>query len=603
MQKKSIFNFGQKITISYFVLFLLFFLLLFPFVPKTVALIMRQDMLETSNELIHRAQQAHSEEQMIGLLKDRQFSVANRMSLLDKEGHILYDSHLDKLTAPSCKGAYATCHPEVQDAMRRGYGYSEKYSVLFGMKFAYLARTFHFENKTYVLRLAFPLRSVEQLSHKFEIGFLTVATLALLLFAFMTWMIITHLTRPIRTIINKIGPYQDGQDDHLPQIELNHLSEKDEFFRLAETLNKLSLRIQEHINSVTKERDTKISILESLREGIISTDSNDIIIDVNAAACEFLSLKYETIALKNISIIDELLSNALSQAILSLFDQIKTTSEPSLEKTLHLEENDMVDLIAVRNKGCGGVTISIQDRTSQHQVIQMGKQFIANASHELKTPITIIQGFTETLHEHPELSPEQRAEITERIRASCERMDSLVKSLLTLTEIENIAFDDFMEEVNLITVIQNCKHILQTIAPEAQVEIDVLAPYESQVDPSFAILAHPSLIELTIFNLFKNAAKYCNTTPKIKVRLYHKNDFICIDIEDNGIGIPRKDLEHIFDRFFRVDKARARNLGGVGLGLSIAKTILDKHHARISVQSKLGEGTTFTILFKSARGD
>lgn len=588
MSKKSIFNFGQKVTISYFGLFLLFFLLLFPFVPQAVSLIIRQDMYETANLVIKQAQQASSLEQVVGIIKSQQFG--GRMSLLNKDGCVLFDSHFDKLREDGCKGAYATYHPEVQDALTHGYGYRVKYSVLFQEKYAYLARAFRFQGDTYVLRLSVRFASIEQLSHKFEIGFLTVATLAILLFASMTLLIISHLTKPIRTIINTLRPYQDGNIKDLPHIELKNLSERDEFFRLANTINRLSARIQEHIDSITKERDTKDSIMESLREGIISTDAAGTIFDINDAACRFLGLDEAALAGKRVDEIDQMLSNSLSHTILALQEQISASTTELVEKTLHLNEKSMLDLMAVKNRGTGGVTISIQDRTSQYQVVQLGKQFIANASHELKTPITIIQGFTETLHEHPDLEPAKLREITEKISTSCVRMDALVKSLLTLAEIENIDVADLMEECDLLAIVQNCRHTLEQLHSEATVEI------EHDAGP-FKVLGHASLLELTIFNFFKNAVKYCNQKPLIHVGLFVKNNHITLKISDNGIGIPKEDLDHIFERFFRVDKARSRHLGGFGLGLSIAKTILDKHQAQVLVESKLGVGTTFTVIF------
>lgn len=587
LDKKSIFSFGQKVTISYFGLFLLFFLLLFPFVPRAVSLIIRQDMFETANLVIKQAQQATSLEQVVTIIKSQQFG--GRMSLLNKEGCVLFDSHFDKLRE-ECKGAHTTYHPEVQDALAHGYGYRVKYSVLFQEKYAYLARAFRFQGKTYVLRLSVRFASIEQLSHKFEIGFLTVATLAVLLFASMTLLIISHLTKPIRTIINTLRPYQDGKVTELPHIGLKNLSERDEFFRLGNTINRLSERIQEHIDSITKERDTKDSIMESLREGIISTDAEGTIFDINDAACRFLNLEERALAGKRMDEIDLMLSNSLSQTLLALQEQIGSSGQELVEKTLHLHEGSMLDLMAVKNRGTGGATISIQDRTSQYQVVQLGKQFIANASHEIKTPITIIQGFTETLQEHPDLGPEKIQEITEKIRTSCERMDALVKSLLTLAEIENIDVADLMEECDLLAIVQNCEHTLKEIHPQAIVEI------EHDAGP-FKIQGHPSLIEMTVFNFFKNAVKYCNTTPHIHVDLCVKNSHITLKIADNGIGIPKQDLDHIFERFFRVDKARSRHMGGFGLGLSICKTILDKHEAQVLVESKLGVGTTFTVIF------
>lgn len=589
------FRFSQKITAAYLLIFLFFFLLLFPFVPKTVDLIMQTNMLQTEAVLIKKMQQASNIDDMIEKLKEREFAVAHRMSIIDSSGYVLYDSHLERLTGKKPSKSYRTAHPEVLEALRskKGEGYSEKYSVLFAENFAYVAKAFNFQGKRYVLRMAFPLKYVQHLSRKFEIGFIALASLVLILFGTMTWLIINHITKPIRKIIAQIAPYQEGKLTHLPHITVPPHTEKDEFFKLASTLNKLSDRIQEHIDAITKERDTKMSILESLHEGLISIDYCGHIEDINLAAGRFMKLSKKHLQGKNIYELKDNSANLIIQTSAEMFDQIDSMEENSIEKTLHIDEKTMVVVTMVPNQKTRGATITIRDTTSQMQVIQLGKQFVANASHELKTPITIVRGFAETLHEHPDLPSEQRQEITEKIEKNCERMDTLIKSLLTLTQIENISFEEMVAPCNLHEIIQNCTHILQSVYPKAVVTIEPKEAPESE----FEILGEPDLIELTLYNFLNNAAKYSKELPKIHVTFERRGQQIYLSIADEGVGIPKKDLDHIFERFFRVDKARTRHMGGVGLGLAIAKTVLEKHNAQVSVQSQLGVGTTFTLVF------
>ena len=589
------FRFSQKITAAYLLLFLFFFLLLFPFVPKTVDLIMQANMLQTEAVLIKKMQQASDVDEMIEKLKEREFAVVHRMSIIDSNGYVLYDSHLERLTGKKPSKSYRTTHPEVLEALRnkKGEGYSEKYSVLFAENFAYVAKAFNFHDKRYVLRMAFPLKYVQHLSRRFEVGFIALASLVLILFGTMTWLIINHITKPIRKIIAQIAPYQEGKLGQLPHITVPPHTEKDEFFKLASTLNKLSERIQEHINAITKQRDIKMSILESLHEGLISIDYQGRIEDINLAASHFMKLPKKALQEENIYSLKEGNTNLIIQTATDMFDQIDSIEESSIEKTLHIDEKTMVVVTMVPNRKTRGATITIRDTTSQMQVIQLGKQFVANASHELKTPITIVRGFAETLHEHPDLPIEKRQEITEKIEKNCERMDTLIKSLLTLTQIENLSFQEMVVPCNLYEIIHNCTHILQSVYPKAKVTIE---PKEAS-NTEFIILGEPDLIELTLYNFLNNAAKYSKELPKIHVTFERHGEKLHLSIADEGVGIPKKDLDHIFERFFRVDKARARHMGGVGLGLAIAKTVLEKHNAQVSVQSQLGVGTTFTLIF------
>ena len=246
------------------------------------------------------------------------------------------------------------------------------------------------------------------------------------------------------------------------------------------------------------------------------------------------------------------------------------------------------DLIAAPKAQRNGAIIVIQDKTTHHKMVELGKDFVANASHELRTPITIIRGFAETLHDMPELPKDMIADITEKIVRNCQRMDSLVKSLLTLADIENIPEDRFVP-CDLIPLIENCRVVVRSVYADAAITIE-----KSQ--ESIVIDADPDILELAFINLLDNGAKYSKGPADIFVSITLKGDEVVITIRDKGIGIPEADLENIFQRFYTVDKAHSRRLGGAGLGLSIVKTIIDKHNGKISVTSTLGKGTTFTIV-------
>ncbi len=218
--------------------------------------------------------------------------------------------------------------------------------------------------------------------------------------------------------------------------------------------------------------------------------------------------------------------------------------------------------------------------------ISVGKDFIANASHELKTPITIIRGFAETLHDHPELPPEKVQEVTHKIVVNCQRMETLVRNLLTLADVENLPLER-LQECNIAIAIDNCVQMLQTLYPLAKIALTY--PQELYV------IGDQDLLELAIMNLLNNAAKYSKGVAQIAVNAFLENKEVVIVISDCGIGIPKEDQSRIFERFYTVNKAHSRKLGGSGLGLAITRTIIEKHRGKISLQSVLGEGTTFTI--------
>ncbi len=228
----------------------------------------------------------------------------------------------------------------------------------------------------------------------------------------------------------------------------------------------------------------------------------------------------------------------------------------------------------------------VREKSSYQLILQKGKAFIANASHELKTPITIIRGFAETLHDHPNLSKKIATEITDKIVRNCKRMDTLVKNLLTLASVEELPLSR-LEECDINTIAGHCRSLILTIYPTATVNI-------IQAE-KLHLTADPDLLERALMNLLDNAAKYSNGPAEIVVTISKEDKWAKVTVSDKGMGIPEEDLDHIFDRFYTVNKAHSRHLGGSGLGLSIVETIIEKHHGKISAQSTIGLGTTFIL--------
>jgi len=219
----------------------------------------------------------------------------------------------------------------------------------------------------------------------------------------------------------------------------------------------------------------------------------------------------------------------------------------------------------------------------------MGRDFIANASHELKTPITIIRGFAETLHDHPELSREVNKEITQKIVSNCQRMDILVKTLLTLAAIDEGIPSSRLQECDIQDLIEQTRQTVLAVHPNANITIETKgkAPFRLRVDSDLFMQA--------ILNLLDNAVKYSKPPAQVVVTIEKRRDELLFQISDKGKGIPEEDLDRIFERFYSVDKSYSRTLGGSGLGLSIVERIVEKHMGEIDVESTLGEGSTFTI--------
>lgn len=578
------FSFRQKILVSYLTVFLAFILLMFPFVTQWVERIVFQAMESRASEIIINIKDAPNNDALIRRLKDQKSLLFFRCSIISHEYKVLYDSHTKRLLGPKFSQEYVVDHPEVLQAFREKVGYHEDYSQILNQKFSYFAKAFDFHGKTYVLRTAFPHQYVKEIIHDFEIGFLGLAAFILLLFSLMTWFVIHYLTKPIQRIINAVKPYQEGTQHVLPAIELGRTNPNDDFSKLAFTLNSLSTKIQSHIDSLTKERNEKETILESLVEGVIAVDVDMQVTYTNHMATKLINRPVENFIGQKFALLQQDRCDALLQQCQHEKKPLNDTLEIYREgKKLYLE------VVAAPKKDNAGAILVLQDKTAHYKILEMRRDFIANASHELKTPITIIRGFAEALHDNPDLLPETQREITNKIVRNCNRMTALIKDLLTLADIENIP-SSRLSECDLYDLVERCTSMLLEVFPDAQVSIDKL---QNEV----VLVADMDLLELALMNLIENAAKYSNHPAQIKVVLDENRDEVIIQVSDKGIGIPHADQEHIFDRFYTVDKAHSQKMGGSGLGLSIVKTIVEKHFGIISLESELGKGTTFTIRF------
>lgn len=543
-------------------------------------------MEDRADEMIQKIQTAKNDDALIKLLKDQKSLIFFRVSVISDEYKVLYDSHTKRLLGPQFSQDHVVNHPEVIDAFEYGVGYSEGYSELLGEKFAYMAKSFDFHGKTYVLRTAFPYKYVVQLTQDFEKGFFVLSSAVLLLFGLITWLMINRLTAPINKIIEAVRPYQEGTVNTIPTVQTLRMDQKDEFGKLAQTLNSLSEKIQRQIDTLTHERNEKAAVLEALIEGVIAVDNTMKITYANKSALRFLEIEAQ-------NTIGKVFDSSIEPSCHTILRQCQTDNK-IINETLMLKGDKgklFFNIVAVPKGSDSGAVLILQDQTALFKMLEMRKDFIANASHELKTPITIIRGFAEMLHDHPELNVEVRGDITEKIVRNCVRMTNLVKDLLTLSDVENIP-ESRLIECDIVAVIENCASLLRDAFPAASITI------QRPADTVYHIKADPTLMEMAFLNLIENGIKYSKPPAEITITFEtpspHK---LLIKVADKGIGIPEADVEHIFERFYTVDKAHSQKMGGSGLGLSIVENIILKHHGTIRLESQMGVGTTFFIKF------
>ncbi len=504
--------------------------------------------------------------------------------MINSKRQVLYDTHTKRLLGGSLTRDFPVQHKEVLEAFEKGVGYNEEFSLILNQEFAYFAKRFDFHGEPYVVRISFPLRYVMQITQDFKIGFVFLSTLILLLFSIMTWIVLNYLTRPIQEIISAIRPFQQGTSQVVPEIILRNANSRDEFGQLADTLNALSRKVQQQINHLIEERQEKEQVLESLVEGVVAVDRRLNVIYANTSALQIFMASNEQDIFSGDP--ENLKKGSLGMLKRCLMD------EAPLTDLLEFDEEKgtrYFQRIAVPIKGLSGAILVLQDQTSQYRVIEMKREFVANASHELRTPITIIQGFAETLQEPELLSKDQINLVVEKITRNCERMTTLIEELLLLSDIEHLP-EERIEECDLLFLLNKCKDQVLEAWPGADIEID------SHELTEVNIYGIPNLLERALFNLMENGIKYSRDPLFVNIDIREQKKSFEINFIDKGIGIPPEDLDLIFTRFYRSEVARSSKARGSGLGLAIVEAIVLKHGGKILVKSKLGQGTTFTLI-------
>ncbi len=408
-----------------------------------------------------------------------------------------------------------------------------------------------------------------------RIEVLVLGTLGFLFYMAMQIALLRRWSRPLEAIIDAVN-----MPSELPRVLVKETEKKNPFTPIARAFNSLSETIHLQMEK-SQEKDREMEgILESLSEGVISFDPSGRIVFANQVASSLLQIPQNQLIGHSLS------HEGLAKKCKEMVFHILQTSEPFTEKWV--KDHFYLDLIGIPSLHRSGVVLVLQDKTTDHKVLEIGKNFIANASHELRTPITVIRGFAEMLEEDVPLPRQKKKEITQKIVSTCERLERLIKSLLALADLEHISSDQF-QGCNIVSLMEHCRHFLLAAYPHVEVKIPVVSA-EILVQGDF------DLLDLAFMNLLENSVKYSNPPASIEISYQIKEGKrVEIELRDRGIGISSADLPHIFDRFYTVDKARSRKSGGAGLGLSLVRSIIEKHRGTISVHSELGKGSVFAI--------
>lgn len=393
-------------------------------------------------------------------------------------------------------------------------------------------------------------------------------------------------TGPIKEVTSKAEKLAKGDYGQIITVK-----SKDEVGQLTEMFNYLTVRLKSTLDEMDREKNKVEIILTNMTDGIIAVDAEGTVIHANPAAYSIFDINKEDLYNRKFDDVSENLKLGIS------FNDLLNESEKNfniLGINNLIIKISTVPIVNEHNKTEGAMLV-LQDVTEQEKLDKMRKEFVANVSHELRTPITTIKSYTETLLDGALENKEYTVNFLQVINSESERMTRLVKDLLQLSKLDYDKTEWNMKKFNILAVIKDCivkmeisaKQKNQTLFFEALGELCELKGDKDR-------------IEQVLINIISNAIKYTPENGSIKVTAGKLTDSVEIRIADNGMGIPKEDLPRLFERFYRVDKARSRAMGGTGLGLSIAKNIVEAHRGSIRIESEYGKGTEVIINFPFA---
>lgn len=502
-------------------------------------------------------EQANDDEQ--SYLNRLSGSVVDRVTWIDADGTVLFDNYADTSTMDNHLD-----RREVADAIENGTGFASRYSGTLSVKTEYYARKL--EDGT-ILRIAVDHTSVFQLLYRLLLPLIGVLGLLVFLAAVLSGRIAKQAVRPIN------------------DIDLDHVEDTEPYEELSPLLTKISSqsrRIEEQVEQLQRQRREFEAITENMSEGFLIVDSHTNLLSYNSSAKRMLGVEnlpeHETVLAINRSsgfrgVLEKALAGRHSQTIF----QYKERQYQFLANPV-CQHGQIV-----------GAVILLMDVTERMEQEAMRREFTANVSHELKTPLTSISGYAEII-EAGIVKEEDISRFAGKIHEEAMRLLTLVNDILKISRLDEDVDLPEKESVDLYSLSEQILSRLQPQAEKRDIHMELSGDHES-------VLGQRQVLDDMVFNLCDNAIKYNKEQGSLAVRIQKTEEGICLSVQDTGVGIPYEHRERIFERFYRVEKSHSKELGGTGLGLSIVKHGAQLHDAQIRVRSTVGQGTTITLIF------
>jgi len=411
-----------------------------------------------------------------------------------------------------------------------------------------------------------------------------ISMLIALIITIVLWLIFANtISSPIRSLTRRARDMAAGNLDAKLPVQSN-----DEIGQLTESFNHMAKELNQMVSSLELEKNKHETVLHNMTDAVIAYAANGTLTHANNAATVLLQFDDE-----------ETLENKSLEKMLPLLGLGTEFPTEAVESSIAVNDRFIAvncSPYTTRSGKIDGFVIVLQDITKHTRLDNMRREFVANVSHELRTPLATICGYVETLLDGALEDGEMAVNFLRTIDTEAKRMSSLVTDLLELSKLDSSNSDFEYEVVDLVGIVKMAVKNCSLLAEEKGQQIKLSEPTE----PCFTEAALGRINQVLV-NIISNSIKYSPPKTKIELSIEEDEQYYKIRIQDYGMGIAKNDLERIFERFYRVDKARSRAMGGTGLGLAIAKEIMDAHGGKITANSGLGTGTIMTLWFNKVR--
>lgn len=495
-----------------------------------------------------------------------------RITLINKNGEVLADSDSEE------KLENHKNRVEIKAALSGKEGFATRYSQTLEAVYCYSAVPIQNSMFEGVLRVSVPIKEITAMRNYMVQSVIIVALVCLLVALFIAYVFSRKLTRPIEEITNAAEKISHGEYD-----TTIYTREKDQIGRLAGSFNRMSENLKETIQSQISRNIELETMLSSIQGSVVAIDQNNKILFYNSKFANMLGNSDKNYL--GCHFYDEVHNESISSAIaFSKNHDVDNVSEGTWNgHSIRTTATPLAD-----ENSTIGVLLIIEDTTEIKRLETMRSDFVSNVTHELKTPLTSIRGFVDTLKNGAIQDQKVAMRFLDIIDIEAERLSNLIQDILLLSEIESKQDFD-VESCNVNRVINEVKALLE---PEFSDKVKLEIEVEAYIRPYYC---NPGRLKELLINLIDNGFKYTEE-GSVKLICKEENNNLYIKVADTGIGIEKEHLSRIFERFYRVDKSRSRKQGGTGLGLSIVKHIVELYNGRIKVESEVGKGTIFEIV-------